>query len=76
VRTLTRLAREDGVDTQSGLLLRRRPTQQDLANMVGTCRETISRTFTSMQKRGLIVPRGRALVLTRALLERRPAAGL
>jgi CRP-like cAMP-binding protein len=48
--------------------------QQDLANMVGSCRETISRTFTSMIKRGLLVPRGRALVLTRQLLDRRPAA--
>jgi CRP-like cAMP-binding protein len=75
-RTLERLAREDGEATEAGLLLRRRPTQQDLANMVGSCRETISRTFTSMIKRGLLVPRGRALVLTRALLERQPSAAV
>lgn len=68
-RTLERLAREDGESTEAGLLLRRRPTQQDLANMVGSCRETISRTFTSMIKRGLLQPRGRALVLTRELLD-------
>jgi CRP-like cAMP-binding protein len=75
VRTLERLAREDGEATEAGLILRRRPTQQDLANMVGSCRETISRTFTSMVKRGLLVPRGRALVLTRQLLDRgQPAA--
>jgi CRP/FNR family cyclic AMP-dependent transcriptional regulator len=73
VRTLERLAKEEGEQTDGGLLLRKRPTQQDLANMVGSCRETISRTFTSMIKRGLLVPRGRALVLTRALLERRAA---
>ena len=71
-RTLERLAKEEGEQTDTGLLLRRRPTQQDLANMVGSCRETISRTFTSMIKRGLIVPRGRALILTRALLDKRP----
>jgi CRP-like cAMP-binding protein len=70
VRTLERLARADGESTDAGLVLRRRPTQQDLANMVGSCRETISRTFTSMVRRGLLVPRGRALVLTRALLTR------
>lgn len=70
VRTLERLAREDGEDTEAGLVLRKRPTQQDLANMVGSCRETISRTFTSMIKRGLVVPRGRALLLTRELLAR------
>lgn len=70
VRTLHRLAREDGEQADGGLVLRRRPTQQDLANMVGSCRETISRTFTSMIKRGLLVPRGRALVLTRQLLDK------
>jgi CRP-like cAMP-binding protein len=78
VRTLLRLAREDGEQSDGGLLLRRRPTQQDLANMVGSCRETISRTFTSMIKRGLLIPRGRAVVLTQKLLETlapaRPAA--
>ncbi len=72
-RTLERLAREDGEQTEGGLLLKRRPTQQDLANMVGSCRETISRTFTSMIKRGLLVPRGRALVLTRQLLDSKAA---
>ena len=71
VRTLERLAREEGESADAvGLVLRKRPTQQDLANMVGSCRETISRTFTSMIKRGLVVPRGRALVLTRQLLDR------
>jgi CRP-like cAMP-binding protein len=79
-RTLIRLAREDGEMVDGGLLLKKRPTQQDLANMVGSCRETISRTFTSMIKRGLLVPRGRALVLTRQLIDRvtpaQPAATL
>jgi CRP-like cAMP-binding protein len=69
-RTLLRLAKEDGEQSDAGLVLRKRPTQQDLANMVGSCRETISRTFTSMIKRGLLVPKGRALVLTRLLLDR------
>ncbi len=71
-RTLERLARQEGETTEAGLLLRRRPTQQDLANMVGSCRETISRTFTSMIRRGLLVPRGRALVLTQELLDSLP----
>jgi CRP-like cAMP-binding protein len=69
-KTLERLARAEGGQTEAGLVLRRRPTQQDLANMVGSCRETISRTFTSMIKRGLLETRGRALVLTPQLLER------
>lgn len=70
-RTLERLAKEQGGEVSAdGVLLPRRPTQQDLAHMIGSCRETISRTFTSMIKRGLVVPRGRALMLTRTLLER------
>lgn len=74
VRTLERMAREDGESTAEGLVVRRRPTQQELANMVGSCRETISRTFTAMVRRGLLVPRGRALLLTRSLLDRRASA--
>jgi CRP-like cAMP-binding protein len=64
-RTLERLAREDGESVDAGLFLRRRPTQQALANMVGSCRETVSRTFTSMIKRGLLIPRGRGVVLVK-----------
>ncbi len=71
-RTLERLATEVTHPQRSdeGLVLARRPTQQELANMVGSCRETISRTFTSLVKRGLLVPRGRALLITPALLRR------
>jgi CRP-like cAMP-binding protein len=74
VRALERLARADGGETEGGLILRRRPTQQELANMVGSCRETISRTLTQLVRRGLVVPRGRTLFLSAALLERREAA--
>ena len=68
-RTLGRLAVAEGERIEGGgLLLKRRPTQQALANMVGSCRETVSRTFTSLIRRGLLVQRGRALVLTAAFL--------
>ena len=69
-RTLERLATDGGESTPEGMLLARRPTQQELANMVGSCRETISRTFTSLVRRGLLVQRGRALVITHELLRR------
>jgi CRP/FNR family cyclic AMP-dependent transcriptional regulator len=73
-RTLVRLAREEGdMTTPGGLVLRRRPTQQELANMVGSSRETVSRTFTSLIRRGLVVPRGRTLVLTDRLIAQLPA---
>ena len=68
IRRLVSLAREDGTELPEGALIRRRPTQQDLANMVGACRETISRTFNLLARRGLIVPRGRSLLVTRRLV--------
>lgn len=73
-RTLVRLAREEGdVSAPGGLVLRRRPTQQELANMVGSSRETVSRTFTSLIRRGLVVPRGRTMILTDRLIAQLPA---
>jgi CRP-like cAMP-binding protein len=69
-RTLFVLAEESGELRDDGILIRRRPTQQDLANMVGTCRETISRALSSMARRGLVVSRGRSLLLSNALVER------
>ena len=68
IKRLVALAQEDAQELPEGMLIRRRPTQQDLANMVGACRETISRTFNSLARKGLIVPRGRSLVVTRRLL--------
>ena len=53
-----------------GLVVRRRPTQQELANMIGSCRETISRAFNQLARDGLIIPRGRSLVVTPALIEK------
>ena len=69
VRTLLALAEENGEDHADGIMIRYRPTQQDLANMVGTCRETVSRALSSMARRGLVVSRGRTLLLRRALVE-------
>ena len=69
VAQLLELAHEDGVEIPDGRLIRRRPTQQELANMVGSCRETISRTFNLLARRGLITPRGRSLLVTRRLME-------
>jgi CRP/FNR family cyclic AMP-dependent transcriptional regulator len=68
-RTLLALAEEDGEPQADGVLIRNRPTQQDLANMVGTCRETISRALSSMARKGLVISRGRTLLLTTSLVE-------
>jgi len=70
VHRLVGLAREEGAQGPDGLVVRRRPTQQELANMIGSCRETISRAFNQLARDGLIIPRGRSLVVTPALIEK------
>lgn len=70
IHRLVGLAREEGAQGPDGLIVRRRPTQQELANMIGSCRETISRAFNQLARDGLIIPRGRSLVVTPALIER------
>lgn len=70
VHKLCSLAAEEGTEAAEGLLVRRRPTQQELANMIGSCRETISRAFNQMVRDGLLISRGRSMVVTHALLDR------
>ena len=68
IHRLVSLAREEGAEAPEGLLVRRRPTQQELANMIGSCRETISRAFNQLARDGMIIPRGRSLVVTAQLV--------
>jgi len=65
---LVSLARDEGTAVPEGLMVRRRPTQQELANMIGSCRETISRAFNQLVREGLIIARGRSMVVTPALI--------
>jgi CRP-like cAMP-binding protein len=67
VSALVALGRQDGVDGPEGLLVRQRPTQQEIANQIGACRETVSRTVSDLVRRGLLTPRGRSLLLSRRL---------
>jgi len=62
-RLLKDLAAKDGVETEDGVLIRERPTQQEIASMVGTSRETVSRALNDFQKRGLISMSGKQIVL-------------
>ena len=72
VSALIALGRQDGVDGPDGLLIRQRPTQQEIANQIGACRETVSRTVSELVRQGLVTPKGRSLLLSRQLLA--PAA--
>lgn len=74
VRALIDLGEAQGEPRDDGVFIRRRPTQQDLANMVGTSRESVSRALSAMARRGLVVARGRSLLLRRALMDTPSAA--
>lgn len=55
VKLLVRLAKKHGTSLGEGkLLLKSEFTNKDLANMIGTTRETVSRTLTRMKKENLI----------------------
>ncbi|MEH7373428.1 Crp/Fnr family transcriptional regulator [Neobacillus drentensis] len=55
IKLLIRLAQNHGKEQEDGtILLKSEFTNKDLANMIGTTRETISRTLTKMKKDELI----------------------
>jgi CRP-like cAMP-binding protein len=70
VAALVGLARQEGVDDPEGRVIPQRPTQQEIANQIGACRETVSRTVSDLIKRGLLTPRGRSLLVARSLFSR------
>ncbi len=48
---------------EGGTLIRKRPTQQDIASMVNSSRETVSRVLNDFQKRGLLGMDGKQVIL-------------
>jgi CRP/FNR family cyclic AMP-dependent transcriptional regulator len=70
IGALRLLARQEGESQEvaEGTLIRQRPTQQELANRIGACRETVSRIVSDLTRRGLVTPQGRSLLLSRRLI--------
>ncbi|MFH1728635.1 MAG: Crp/Fnr family transcriptional regulator [Pseudomonadota bacterium] len=62
-RYLIQLAKNDGIAHEEGLLVKKRPTHQDIAGIIGTSRETVSRALSGLQKRGLIDMFGKAILI-------------
>ncbi|WP_075982090.1 Crp/Fnr family transcriptional regulator [Bacillus massilinigeriensis] len=55
IKLLVRLGRKDGMKKEKGVILLKSDfTNKDLANMIGTTRETVSRTLTKMKKDHLL----------------------
>jgi CRP-like cAMP-binding protein len=65
---LRELAEVEGVETEEGFVVRERPTQVEIAAMIGTSRETVSRALSELVRRGDIVMSGKRLLVRRAFL--------
>ena len=65
---LREMAATDGEETEEGVLVRQRPTQAEIAAMIGTSRETVSRALSEFGRRGWLVMTGKRLLLRRAFL--------
>lgn len=62
-KTLLRMAEDGGQSSPEGILIRRRPTHQQLANMSGTTRETVTRALKQLQDEGYIRISGRQILI-------------
>lgn len=60
---LLQLAEFQGFRVKGQIVIHDRPTQQEIAEMANTTRETVSRVLSQMQKDGLIQIEGRELVI-------------
>jgi len=62
-RFLLDLARREGKKFADGILIEKRPTQQDIASMIGASRETVSRVLSDLNRRGLISISGKSVMI-------------
>jgi len=65
---LRSLAEREGEETEAGILIRQRPTQAEIAAMIGTSRETVSRALSELARRGDVVMTGKRLLIRRGPL--------
>ena len=68
-RILNNLAQKEGETQDEGILIRERPTQQELASMIGTSRETVSRVLSEFQRRGFLSSQGKSVLLSHGFAE-------
>ena len=60
---LVQLGEEQGQETHEGVLIRSRPTHQEIANMVGTTRETVTRVLKQLELKGYINMTGKDVII-------------
>ena len=64
------LALAEGEPEEEGRVLRQRPSQSEIAAMIGTSRETVSRALSELARRGDVVLTGKRLLVRHRLLRR------
>lgn len=60
---LLQLADEQGENVPEGIMIRSRPTHQDMANMAGTTRETVTRVLKQLEIKGYISMSGKEVLI-------------
>lgn len=60
---LLNMARESGIRLKDGSVRFRRPTHQEIANMIGATRETVSRTISDLHRQGYIEISGKNVII-------------
>jgi CRP/FNR family cyclic AMP-dependent transcriptional regulator len=61
--TVRDLAQKQGEPVDGGLLIKERPTQQEIAGLIGTSRETVSRALSDFARRGLLEMSGKQILV-------------
>jgi CRP/FNR family cyclic AMP-dependent transcriptional regulator len=62
-RVILDMAREEGRRLKDGRIAFRRATHQEIANRIGTTRETVTRMLKDLERQGLVKVEGREIVL-------------
>ena len=62
-RVILDMAREEGKRLKDGRIAFRRATHQEIANRIGTTRETVTRMLKDLERQGLIQVEGREIVV-------------
>jgi CRP-like cAMP-binding protein len=60
---LLRLGSEHGIENKKGLVLGVKITHQEMANLIGSTRETVSLTLSQFKRKGYIATEGRKVIL-------------
>ncbi|MDR5658680.1 Crp/Fnr family transcriptional regulator [Serpentinicella sp. ANB-PHB4] len=62
-QTILKLSKENGIKTSEGIELKLDISRQELANMIGTARETVSRALSQFKKEGSIDLKGKKMTI-------------